>query len=220
MPIVIDGGGAAGGGVGQIARVPVNVGTAITKALTKLPAGLPRAQFVAWFSEIARDVLNEPRVWKFLTQPVSVEIIENQVALPDGTGELVSIQIGDLLYTMADQLSDADALAVDNETMDQQGFTLDSTSMLATFHPGATGTALVTVEQDITSDYEDEAYTIFPDVFSNLFVIGLRMHWYDKQKDGRFTKEHTLYQMELSKVKAWDNRLKPVPHFNRHGYTR
>jgi hypothetical protein len=197
----------------------VNVGTAITKALTKLEGGLSRANFVVWFNEIVRDILNVPRVWQFLTTPLSIAIVDSQITIPAGFSEVVSIQVGDVFLTTADQQTDEEAAIIDAAGEGVQGYSLSAAGVI-TFHPALTGTALVTGETDITSDYADNAATIFPLAFQNLFVTGLRMHHYDLQKDGRYGKENTLYQLEMGKMRAWDNRLKPLPRYDRHGYVR
>jgi hypothetical protein len=199
----------------------VNSGEAITRALTKIVGGTDRTVFVVWFNEIVKDILLQPRVWKFLTEPLVIPIVNNQITIPAGVSEIISIQVGNVFFTQGDMLSDAEAASIDaelTEFFDRQGYTLANGDI--TFHPGLTGDAAVKAEQTILTDYADNADTIFPQEFENLFITGLRMNFYDTDKDGRFTKENMQYQMEMSKVKAWDNRTKPLPHFHPRGYTR
>jgi len=211
----------------------VNVGTTITKARTKFPGGISRAPFVVWFNEVVQEILNQPRVWKFLTEPITLAIVNNQITIPAGVSEIVSIQVGDTFFTQSDQLSDQEAAKIDaaSDNILQadstdlvtppslQGYTLTAAGVVV-FHPALTGTASVIGEQNITADYADSADTIFPLDFQELFILGLRMSYYDLQKDGRFTKENMLYQMAMGKAKSWDNRHKPRPHYNSHGYIR
>lgn len=202
----------------------VNVGSAITKATTKLTGNLPRPQFVTWFNEIVSDIKRQPRKWFFLKTTSSVLIANNQITIPSTISEIISIEIGNLFFTQKDQLSDEDAAAIDtygNTINDglSQGYTLDPGGII-TFHPGQTGTAMVTGEAVITANYADNATTVFPDEFDGLFIDGLRMHFYDAQKDGRFTKESMQYQIDMNNIKAWDNKHKPLPKFSKHGYVR
>lgn len=199
------------------AVAPVNVGTVITKALTKITGNVSRATLVTWFNEIAEDVMNQPRQWHFLEQPLALQILDNQITIPPYISELFSIQVGESFYTPKDQLTDEEAAESEQNRLAGYTFANDGT---VTFYPPKTGTASVAGEQSVLFDYVDNAATIFPLIFENLFIIGLRMHFYDLDKDGRFTKENTLYQLEINKLKAWDNKLKPLPHYNSHGYIR
>lgn len=198
----------------------VNVGTAITKAVNKLTGSLPRAQFVVWFNEVARDILNQPREWQFLQAPVSLAITNSQITIPATMSEITSIQVGLVFMTQGDQLTaEAAFIADQNQNTTNPGYTLDAAGVL-TFHPTLAGTAIVTGETDLTADYADNAATIFPLAFENLFITGLRMHFYDKDKDGRFTKENKQYQLDMYKLKSWDNRHKPAIPYNRRGFNR
>jgi hypothetical protein len=73
---------------------------------------------------------------------------------------------------------------------------------------------------DPSTSYTDNVATVIPNEFSNLFITGIRMNYYDNEKDGRFSKESTMYQLEMSKVKALDNRLKGNATYEPHGYVR
>ncbi|KAB0668943.1 hypothetical protein F6V30_13985 [Oryzomonas sagensis] len=213
----------------------INVGTAITSALTKIVGNQPRPVFVAWFNEIVQDILRQPREWKFLDEPLTLVITNNQITLPAGVSEIVSIHAGTFFFSRKNQLSDEEANAIDNSgvsLLDQtfgepippqyQGYTLDAAGKVVTFHPAiqTVASATVTAMADITAPYADNQDTIFPDAFSNLFITGLRMSFYDQDKDGRYTKESMLYQYQMSQMKAWDNRRKALPKLNNHGYIR
>lgn len=197
----------------------VNVGTTITKAVTKMPGSLPRPQFVTWFNEIVRDILGQPRVWKFLTEPSTIAIVNNQITIPATMSEITLIVVGDHYFTTSDQLSELDGASADNGAPIQEGYTLTAAGVI-TFHPALTGSAVVTGEHAITADYADNAATSFPLEFENLFITGLRMHYYDQNKDGRYTKENQQYQIYMNGCKAWDNRQKVRPPFNKNGMIR
>lgn len=205
----------------------VNVGTTITAALTKMTGGLPRAQFVTWFNEIVQDILRQPRTWNFLNTPATIAIVNNTVTVATGA-EIVSIVVGTTFLTRKNLLSAEEAFQIDNADsplpQPYYGYTIDSTGKIITFHPSTLSTnvasALVTVQSDLITDYADNAATIFPYAFQNLFITGLRMHYYDQSKDGRYTKESMQYQINMLQVKAWDNRQKSLPKFNSRGYIR
>jgi hypothetical protein len=199
----------------------VNVGTAINKARTKLTGALPRTSMVVWFNEVARAILGEPRTWAFLSEPMTIAIANNQITIPAEVSEIVSIQVGDVLFTKANQLTGRESLKVDNigGGTPPVGYTL-SASNIVTFHPGATGDAILIGEIDIETDYADGADTLFPLVFENLFISGLLEKAFYVDKDGRFTAENTKYQMEMSKVKKWDNLRKATAKMEHQGYLR
>ena len=237
----------------------VNVGTVINKALTKAtdPTNPLRARMVTWFNDIVYDVLHQPRVWFWLTEPLSLPIVSNQVTLPAGVSEIVEIQVGNIFFTQSNQLSDARAAQIDQAAQlfyesadyddympnDLMGYTLDATGTIITFHPplatgpsyltdGVTGQyitgdggnvltddtpatmATVTVEQDVATDYTDGATTIFPSAFEHLFVVGVQ------ESAKGCLEESTPYKQLMAQMRAWDNRRKPRPQFNRHGYIR
>lgn len=210
----------------------VNVGTAITKAMTKLTGGLPRPQFVTWFNEIVRDILAQPRAWKFLQSPVTIAIVNGSITIPATILQIDQIVVGDSYFTPDNLITDEQAHYIDAAFAagDPTDFTIQLDNPLSgytqtaagviTFHPTLTGSAIVTGEVDVTADYADNAATIFPLEFENLFIAGLRMNYYDQMKDGRFTKENMMYQLAMNQMKAWDNKRKPKPPFSRHGYLR
>jgi hypothetical protein len=199
----------------------VNVGTVITKARTKLTGAIPRATLAVWFNEVVRDILGQPRTWAFLSEPVTLAIVNNQITIPAGVSEIVTIQVGSQIFTKGDQLSPAEALKLDMVMTDSTpvGYTMSADNVV-TFHPGATGDAILTGETDVTTDYADAADTIFPLVFENLFIAGVLEKAFYTDKDGRFTAENTKFQMEMSKVKKWDNLRKPAAHFDYRGLAR
>lgn len=190
----------------------LNVSTVVTKALSKVVDNSPdlRAKFVIWFNEISRDIFNQPRDWAFLAVPVTLPIVANKITLPAGSSEIVSMVIGDVFLTRNDQMGPLRAFTYKDSTDTVPvGYTLAADGTI-TFYPGATGDCVLTYEKDLDADYTDDTVdTIFPLDLEGLFITGLRMHNYDYDKDGRYSKEVALYQYEMSKAKAWDNRNKP-----------
>jgi len=199
----------------------VNVGTILNKARTKLTGSLPRPTLLMWFNETARDVLNQPRTWNFLSVPVEIPIVGNQITMPANMAEVVSIQVGDHFFTKADQLSGLEAMRIDEDLSgsDPIGYTLSAANVV-TFHPGATGDAILTGELTMVDDYADGATTIFPMEFENLFICGVLEKAFYVDKDGRFTAENTKYQLEMNKMKKWDNLRKPMPRTTSQGYLK
>lgn len=208
----------------------INVGTIIDKALTRITGNIPRPTLVVWFNEVVDDILSQPREWKFLTEPITLPITDSQITIPAGVSEVISIQVGDTVFTPSDQLGARDAVKIDSGESallsvsgilppHLRGYTLDAAGVI-TFHPGLSGSAVVTVENDITTDYTDEQDTIFPGTFQGLFISGLRKAAYNVDKDGRYAAESAEYNTQLSQVIAWDNRLKARPSWNPRGYVR
>lgn len=199
----------------------VNVGTSITKALTKITGRIPRATLATWFNEIVADILAQPREWKFLTEPLSLAIVDNAVTVPAGVSEVLSIQVGTTaFFTQANQLSAKEAAFIDASGCSVPvGYVLSAAGVI-TFHPALTGTAELTVEHGVVGDYADNDETVFPLDFQNLFLSGLLKNAYYVDKDGRFTAESITYDARMSQMKAWDNRRKPTAHFNANGYLR
>lgn len=195
----------------------------LDKALSKVQDSSAdlRSKALGWLNEVMRDVLNQPRDWKFLhAVTASVTITSNTITLPDTAAEIVYMKVGDYMFTMDDQLTEEEAFAYEDDTStDPEGWT--RIGAVVTFLPGATGTCELKYEATLTAEYTDStSNTIFPNVFKNLLMTGVRMHYYDYDKDGRYGKEVALYQREMDMVKAWDNRLKPMPKISNHGYTR
>lgn len=188
----------------------VNVGTAIEKAWSKFADNSTtlREKMVGWFNEVARDILNQPRQWFFLQSGADISIVNDTITLPAGVREVLSIKIGETLLTSKNHLSLEEADGYSGSTNnDTVGYTV-SPGKVITLYPGGTGTATVRYTTDLAADYADLAATIFPDEMMNLFVAGLRLHYYDYMKDGRFTKEAQMYNYEMNNAKAWDNRRK------------
>ena len=167
-----------------------------------------------WFNEAARDILSQPRTWQFLTDPLTLEIVDSVISIPAGVSEVVSIQTADIFFSKADQLSAQDAAKPG-----AFGYTLDAAGNV-TLYPAMTGSATVTVEQGVITDYIDNADTIFPLDFENLFLSGVMKNAFYTDKDGRFTAESLMYQQAMGNMRAWDNRRKPAPKWNPHGYVR
>jgi hypothetical protein len=188
--------------------------------------------FVGWFNEVARDVLAQPRAWQFLLDPITVAIVNNQAVIPSTLLDISQIEAGGRVFTPGNQLTAADAAGNSHAA----GYTL--AGRVVTFYPGAEGTALITGTRDITTEYTEETTstvpagyealfgstpitgTIFPIEFENLFITGLRMHYFDVDKDGRYTKENTQYQIQMNLMKCLDNRRKPRPQYHSKGYIR
>lgn len=205
-----------------MAMVYLNTAAVLTKALSKSTDGSAafRTKALGWLNEVIRDVLNQPRTWEFLKDSVSLSIVANQIVLPNGASEIICMTIGDTLLSPQNQLTEIDAFAIGTGGNSLSGYTLDSDNTV-TFYPGATGACALRYEIDRTADYADNSSdTIFPLTFENLLVTGVRAHIYDYEKDGRYTKEMMLYDAEMRKMKSWDNRRKPAPKSNPHGYTR
>lgn len=200
-----------------------NTGTILDKAISKFGDNDDselRVLALGWLNEIIRDILDQPRTWEFLKTSTYLAVTSNAITLPSGVGEIIGITVNDVYLTPDEQISEEFA---QEEYQDITGTTPEAyvlSGSTVTFCPGASGTATLLYEVDVATDYADLADTVLPHNFTNLLVAGVRMHYYDYDKDGRYAKEVTLYQYEMKKVKSWDNRLKPLPEFNQHGYVR
>lgn len=194
----------------------------LTTAMTKFADDSDELRVLAlgWLNEVIRDVLNQPRTWWFLKTGASLAVTANQITIPSGMGEVINIEGTDFFFTPDDQLTDEEIFALDDDT-DTPPVGYVQTATTITFYPSATGTVTLRYEADLTSDYTDSATnTIFPIVFKPLLVAGVRMQYYDYDKDGRYQKETTVYNYGMKQAKAWDNNLKPSERINPHGYTR
>src|SRR6185369_17990768 len=68
-----------------------------------------RTKALAWLNQTIRDILNQPREWKFLETVVPLVITDSQCALPSGAQEIVYIKVGDTFYGPDNQISDEEA---------------------------------------------------------------------------------------------------------------
>jgi hypothetical protein len=216
---------------------------AINKALSDIVGSPLRTDLLTWFNEIMKDIFAQPREWAFLEEPLTINIVNNQIQLPlSSISQIQSIQLGDVLYTIANQLSTTEAVNIDNAEAtiydnssciippNEQGYTVDWNTGLVTFHPDVSDTdtynptpttAQVIADVGLFADYADNTATIFPYIpFEALFMSGVRWKYYKTQKDGRFTAERMQYDIEMKNCKMWDNRLKPDMHYSPRGYTR
>lgn len=201
----------------------ITVSGVVTKALSKVVDNSDelRAKFVVWFNEVARDIFTQPREWGFLSTEVTVPVVLNRIDMPTNASEIISLQVGGMFLTKEDQLSAESAFKGNTYAgLTPTGY-LISTDGKIIFYPGAEGDCVLTYESTLNSDLADTTDpTIFPMDLESLFVTGLRMHYYDYDKDGRYSKEVSLYDFEMSKVKAWDNRNKPKPTTSPKGYLK
>ena len=200
-----------------------NTADILTTAMTKFSDDSDDLRVLAlgWLNEIVRDVLNQPRTWWFLKTGTSLSVTANAITLPSGMGEVINIEGTDFFLTPSDQLTDEEVYSMndDDDTTPPVGYTQTATTI--TFYPAATGTVTLRYEADLTADYTDAATaTIFPIAFKPLLVAGVRMQYYDYDKDGRYQSESALYNYHMKHVKVWDNDLKPNERKNPHGYTR
>lgn len=195
----------------------------LDSALTKIidnSAGI-RADALSWLNEVIGDLAAQPRQWKFLETSTSLTITDNAITLPTDFNQLICITVGDYIFLPSGQLTDEEAAAYASDAdTTPVGFTLSGNTI--TFVPGTDETTCTfKYEKMLTSAVTDSVSdTVFPRIFRNFFITGVRMHYYDYDKDGRYGKEVVLYQDEMNKVKAWDNQLKTIPKWERHGYLR
>lgn len=199
-----------------------NTADILTTAMTKFSDDSDelRALSLGWLNEIIRDILNQPRTWWFLKTGTSLLITTNAITIPSGVGEVINIEGSDFFLTPDDLMTDEEVYDLGDDTSDVPiGYTQTATTI--TFYPSATGTVTLRYEADLTSDYTDAATnTIFPIAFKPLLVSGVRMQYYDYDKDGRYQSEAALYNYHMKHVKVLDNDLKPNERKNPHGYTR
>ena len=199
-----------------------NTADILTTAMTKFSDDSDelRALALGWLNEIMRDILNQPRTWWFLKTGTSLSITANAITIPSGMGEVINIEGTDFFLTPDDLMTDEEVYDLGDDTSDVPiGYTQSATTI--TFYPSATGTVTLRYEEDLTADYTDvDTNTIFPIVFKPLLVSGVRMQYYDYDKDGRYQSESALYNYHMKHVKVWDNDLKPNERKNPHGYTR
>lgn len=101
-------------------QLHTQVTNVVNKAMTKLPdtSSPVRARLVIWFNEVARDILMQPRNWEFLETDVYLDIIGNQLMLPQGAGRILSLRVGAIFLSRTDQLTDQVAFGVDGYPAD------------------------------------------------------------------------------------------------------
>jgi len=173
-----------------------------------------RVKALAWLNQAVRDVLNQPRAWKFLEAVEVLSISNNQITLPAPASEVVYLKVGDSMFVPHDQLSDLEALD------GCVGYTRDTDGTI-TFEPGASGSCELKYETGLNTKYADsEDSTIFPVELENLLISGTLLRCFKYDKDGRFPAETELFKYQMSLAKSWDNRLKPLPKNDTHGYIR
>ena len=193
--------------------------TVLTKALSKHPDNSAefRAKALIWFNEIVRDILNQPREWAYLSEPHTITIINNTVTLPNGAGTIISVKVEGSYLPL---IEDIETLDIDDTTV-IYGYTLSNVNILTLYGTTAATTAEVQYNADITTDYTDAAVdTVFPLVFENLLITGVRLHIYDYDKDGRYGKEEAKYAIAMSQLKSLDNKRKADDRTDSHGYTK
>lgn len=201
----------------------LNTEAVLDKALTKVQDNTPelRAKALDWLNEVRTDIHNQPRLWNFMRGTTTLTVSDNAITLPNGVSEVISLEGDTFLLTPQHILSETEAYLLSNQTADTPQGYIKYPDNTIQFFPGATGSVIVTYEANANTDLADSPNnTVYPKELENLFILGVRMHYYDYDKDGRFTKEVVLYQDELSKVKAWDNQLKALPKFSSHGYIK
>lgn len=181
-----------------------------------------REKALGWLNEIIRDLHNQPRKWQFLEETITLAISSSQITIPAGA-EIVYLKTDDFFFTPANQLTDAEANEIGTSsvtTIVPDGYTLSAGGVVV-FYPAASGNVELKYEINATADLPDsDADTIYPKDLENLFVTGVRMHYYDYDKDGRYGKEVALYENEMYKIKAWDNRKKATTKQSPRAYTR
>lgn len=201
----------------------LNTTTVLDKALSKFQDNTTelRTKALSWLNEVRTDIHNQPRLWNFMRGTTTLTVSDNMITLPNGVSEVISLEGDTFLLTPQHILSETEAYLLSNQTATiPQGYVKYPDNTLY-FFPGATGSVIVTYEANANTDLADSSNnTVYPKELENLFVTGIRMHYYDYDKDGRYTKEVMLYQDEMSKAKAWDNQLKALPKYNTQGYIK
>lgn len=200
-----------------------NVRDILDKALSKVPDNSSelRVKALGWLEEVVSDIAAQPRSWKFLETKSVLTVTASEITIPDDFNQLIGFEVDGRWLDKNNQLTDEEAELYTGTTYyTPLGYT--SKGGTITIIPTTTVTTcdFYYEPQLITALTDDTSDTIFPYIFRNLLITGVRMHYYDYDKDGRYTKETMLYENEMYKVKAWDNQQKTLPQSSRHGYLK
>lgn len=196
--------------------------TAISRIRDKSPA--MRANLLLWLGQIMQSVLDEPREWVFFSdfrKTVEVAIVSGVATLPEDFEEVVNIQIGtDYFFDLNNILSDRDAFTINADFPNDstpRGIQITNTEVV--FIPGVEdGTATLNYRPRLTAVTDSTDETAWPPEFLNLFVRGLLTAYYEHDLNPSLGYSVSLDYEEMRKLKAIDNRRKPVAKFSRHGY--
>ena len=201
----------------------LNTTAVLDKAMSKWQDSTAelRTKALGWLNEVRTDIHNQPRLWNFMRGTTTLTVSNNTIALPSGVSEIISIEGDNFFLTPNDMLSETEAYLLSNQDSDiPYGYVKYPDGTLTMF-PGATGSVEVVYEANANTDLTDSANnTVYPKELENLFITGIRMHYYDYDKDGRYGKEVALYQDEMSKAKAWDNQQKALPKYTSQGFIK
>lgn len=183
-----------------------------------------REKFLLWLPGIVSAVLIE-RDWQFapdLRKSVDIEIIESGILLPADFEEELNIRIGSAYFLDRDsRLTDEAAFIVSADfpaSTEPQGYQIDATKI--TFIPGAQGTATLCYRPSLSALADDATATAWPDEFLNLFVRGLLTGYYEFDLHPGIGYSAALDEVEMRRLKIWDNRHRPKPGCNAKGYVR
>lgn len=178
-----------------------------------------RVKLLGWLNEIMHDVVNQPRNWQFLKKSASIAVAANALTLPADFGTLTSVQVGDRFFTPDEALTDEEAYFWNQITGEAEGYTISGSTL--TFVPGTSQTSATVKYNAVVADViDDTTATIFPQEFRNILIAGTLMMFYEYDHDDNYGSQVQLYQMEMKKLKALDNKKTPLPKRNPHGYIR
>jgi hypothetical protein len=92
---------------------------------------------------------------------------------------------------------------------------------ILTLHGLVSSGAITLTYSSEPNDFTDDIVaTAWPRQCLPLFIRGLLDAFYEYDMDERAANSYSFNQVELSKLKAWDNLHKPKSQPNRHGYRR
>lgn len=180
-----------------------------------------RVRMMSWLNDGMRSILREPREWWFLRGEASIAVVSGAMVLPSDFGEVVAIELGSTILGKNNLLSTKEAFDWEQSGGNvAAGYTLDATNLYLVPAP-TNGTAVFTYIKKQTTDLTDVATdTIFPIECAEYLKRFVLTSFYEFDVDDRLPYSRQILEVELRALKAYDNRQKPIPKRNPHGYTR
>ncbi len=174
-----------------------------------------RSKALGWLND-AIQLLAVERRWSFLQKSASLTVSGGAATLPTDFDELVFLRTDAWYLLPRHQLVPEEVET--NLTGDTLpvGFTLASGTI--TFYPTAPdGTASLTYLATVPN-YADSTETILPEMFGPLLSRAVLNAVYEYEADARAIPSIQINQAQLDKLKAKDQKARPIPQ--RSGYLR
>jgi hypothetical protein len=175
-----------------------------------------RSRLLVWLNKVLQAVALA-RDWEFLKKSAAIAIVENTVLLPADFHSFVALVGDDFCLTERHRLTEEEVFAFTDPNAVAPvpiGFTQTAANLI--LYPGGAGTATLKYAQSVPNYADSTAETVFPLRFGNAIERRLLSLYYEYDMDERAPLSYQLEAAELSALKAWDNRQRPIPKTGRY----